>query len=106
MSIDARIEMVTVYPDGSGDLCLIARPARPGGHPGIAGQSRLRFDAAPQGVRRLQGLDVWGGDSGIMLGEVEIARREGYTRIVFCDQEKFNVALAAAAAKRERPCRN
>ena len=84
MSIDARIETIIRNEDGSGQLRLVDRPRlRPGDTPGIAGQSVLRFDAAPRDVTDLQGQDIWGGDSQIMLGDTKIARREGYTKIRF-----------------------
>lgn len=93
MSIDARVKTVIHNEDGSGRLELIGRPARPGEMPGIAGQCALSYDAAPHEVTALNGLDIWGGGSGIMLGETEIAKRQGYTRIVFCDDEKFKEAV-------------
>lgn len=89
MSIDARIRAVHLHEDGGGTLELEDRPARPGGVPGIAGQKRLRFDDAPEEVTALNGRDIWGGADTIMLGDVEIARRVGYTRIVFHDRETF-----------------
>ncbi len=93
MSIDARVETVLHNEDGSGELVLVDRPARPGGYPGTAGQPRLTFTSAPHEVTALNGLDVWGGSSSLMLGDIEIARREGYTRIVFHDDETFRAAL-------------
>jgi hypothetical protein len=84
MSIDARVDRVEVYSDGSGKLILKDRPAiRFGSTPGIAGQAVLFFDKAPEDVGSLEGKDIWGGDSFIMLGEQRIARRDGYTGIVF-----------------------
>jgi hypothetical protein len=83
MSIDARVQTVHFNEDGSGWLDLIDRPASPGGVPGIAGQTRLRFDASPHDVTALNGRDIWGGSSEIMLGDVKIAERIGYTRIRF-----------------------
>jgi hypothetical protein len=84
MSIDARVDRVEVSPDGSGKLYLRDRPAiRPGSNPGIAGQDLLSFDKAPEDVSYLEGKDIWGGDNQIMLGEQRIARRDGYTGIVF-----------------------
>jgi hypothetical protein len=45
MSIDARVDRVEVYPDGSGKLFLRDRPAiRFGSTPGIAGQAILSFE--------------------------------------------------------------
>jgi hypothetical protein len=94
MSIDARVNYVVCNEDGSGELRLIDRPARPGETPGIKGQSVLRFKTAPEEVTALNGLDVWGGDDGLMLGEVEIAKRVGYISITFCDAETFKSAVA------------
>jgi|SRR6185369_3188386 len=95
MSIDARIETVIINEDGSGELRLIDRPAkRPGQNSGIAGQRSLSFSSAPEEVTALNGLNVWGGGSSLILGDVEIARREGYTSIVFVNRETFNRAVA------------
>ena len=95
MSIDARVKEVVLNDDGSGWLRLVDRPPRPGQNPGIAGQSVLRFDRAPGEVTALGGLDVWGGADSLMLGEVQIARRMGYTGLAFCDGETFKRAVAA-----------
>jgi hypothetical protein len=84
MSIDARIDRVLRNEDGSGELRLVDRPAGPDGVPGIAGQSVLRFDESPETVTALAGFDVWGGSDTLMLGDVKIADRVGYTRIRFC----------------------
>jgi hypothetical protein len=94
VSIDARVKTVRLFEDGSGELVLVDRPARPGGVPGIAGQRSLAFDAAPEEVTALNGCDIWGGANSVMLGDREIARREGYTRVVFCDPESFKRAVA------------
>jgi hypothetical protein len=83
MSIDARVESVFYRQNGTGHLNLIDRPAKEGQTAGIAGQMMLHFEHAPRNVFELVGTDIWGGDSGIMLGEVEIAKRNGYTGIVF-----------------------
>lgn len=96
MSIDARIEKVIVNEDGSGELLLIDRPAKP--YPGCRGQNRLRFDSAPEEVTAISGADIWGG-AGIMLGDVEIARREGYTRLKFHDSK----TLARAIRENAKP---
>lgn len=95
MSIDARIQSVHLDEDGSGQLNLIDRPKVPGGTPGCAGQRALRFDRAPHEVTALNGLDIWGGSSEIILGDIRIANRIGYTRIEFVDSEAFKVACAA-----------
>jgi hypothetical protein len=94
MSIDARIQDVQVYQDGSGCLFLIDRPARRPGHaPGIAGQNTLHFRQAPPGIQDLKGLDVWGGDSQLVLGDQTIARREGFTNIEFVPAADLLAAL-------------
>jgi hypothetical protein len=96
MSIDAKIESVRVYEDGTGELRLVDRPKRrPGDTPGIAGQGALHFNRAPEEVTALNGANIWGGASSIMLGDREIARRQGYTRIVFADDEAFKAAVTA-----------
>lgn len=92
MSIDARVKTVIVHENGGGELRLIDRPAK-SGNPGIAGQNALAFDAAPEEVAALNGRDIWGGSDSIMLGETEIAKRVGYTKIVFCDAETFKRAV-------------
>jgi hypothetical protein len=43
----------------------------------------LFFDKAPEDVGSLEGKEIWGGDNIIMLGKQRIARRDGYTGIVF-----------------------
>jgi len=89
MSIDARVRAVYLRENGGGSLELEDRPARPGTTPGIAGQDRLSFDSCPEEVTALNGREVWGGSESLMLGSVEIAKRVGYTRIVFHDRETF-----------------
>jgi hypothetical protein len=86
MSIDARVDDVTVHASGAGELRLKDRPGRPGRGPqdgGIAGQTVLFFDRCPPDVWKLGGKDIWGGSDTIMLGDVKIAEREGYTKIKF-----------------------
>lgn len=78
MSIDARIKYVRHNEDGSGSLVL--EPSNP---TACAGQSELHYDKAPEEVASLNGRQIWGGSSSIMLGETEIAKRIGYTRIEF-----------------------
>jgi hypothetical protein len=93
VSIDARVGHVTVCEDGSGVLNLIDRPAMPGDTPGISGQSALFFNFSPEEVTALNGRDIWGGSSQVMLGELKIADRVGYTSIAFVDRERFVQAL-------------
>lgn len=83
MSIDARVTAVIHNEDGSGKLMLEDRPARFGGVAGIAGQPALVFDSAPHDVTALNGRDIWGNDSVLMLGDRQFAKRVGFTRIVF-----------------------
>lgn len=94
MSIDARVRTVLCNEDGSGKLLLTDRPARDGGTPGIAGQASLAFDGVPHEVTALNGLDVWGGASDLMLGEWRVAWREGYGKITFVGPETFKAAVA------------
>lgn len=89
MSIDARVRAVIHSENGGGRLELEDRPARPGGVPGIRGQGSLDYENEPHEVTALNGLCIWGGSESIMLGDVEIARRVGYTRIVFHDRDTF-----------------
>ena len=100
MSIDAQVRTMILNEDGSGRLDLIDRPARRGGVPGIAGQRSLDFSSAPHEATALNGLNIWGGSNSIMLGDVEIAERYGYTRIKFHDGETFKDAVAKYHAKR------
>jgi hypothetical protein len=93
MSIDARIESVHIYENGSGELRLIDRPTASGKTSGIAGQRSLEFESAPEEVMALNGFDIWGGSSFLMLGDHEIATRVGYTRIVFVESEAFKAAV-------------
>lgn len=93
MSIDARVRTVIHNEDGSGRLELEDRPARLGQVPGIAGQGALNYDRAPYEVTALNGLEIWGGSDFIMLGDTEIAKRVGYTRIVFHGDEVFKRAV-------------
>jgi len=95
MSIDANVAFVELNKNGSGVLHLCDRVPD-----GSRGQSRLRFDCAPHEVTALNGLSIWGGDSQIMLGDWQIARRDGYTRIVFCGDSEFKAAVAAYHASR------
>lgn len=88
MAIDAWVEAVILDEPGGGYLSLIDRA---GG--GIAGQSRLFFTAVPYEVTALNWLNIWGGGSFLMLGEDKIATREGYTRIVFVDDDAFKEAV-------------
>jgi hypothetical protein len=77
-------------------LRLTDRPRRqPGDHDGIAGQRALSFVSAPEEVTALNGADVWGGSGFLMLGDVEIARRTGYTTIQFHGADVFKRAVAA-----------
>jgi hypothetical protein len=100
MSIDARVETVIIDENGGGRLKLIDRPARSAGdNDGIAGQNYLSFDSAPEEVTALNGLDIWGGDSQIMLGDSEIAKREGYGGLAFVGAEEFKRAVAAYHAR-------
>ncbi len=88
MSIDANVAFVECKEDGSGTLHLCDRVPN-----GLRGQSRLSFDAAPYEVTALNGLPIWGGSSQIMLGDKEIAKRLGYTRISFSERESFLEAV-------------
>ena len=89
MSIDANVAYVEIHEDGSGVLHLCDRIPD-----GSRGQSRLRFDAAPYEVTALNGLQIWGSAGQIMLGEREIAKRIGYTKISFNGRETFLMAVA------------
>jgi hypothetical protein len=94
MAIDAYVAYVETKEDGSGTLHVCDRIPN-----GSRGQSRLHFDTAPYEVTALNGLPIWGGASQIMLGDIEIAKREGYTRISFSEREQFLAAVAAHHAR-------
>lgn len=98
MSIDARVAYVDLKESGGGALVLCDRVPE-----GSRGQSRLHFRDAPFEVTALNGLEVWGGSSTLMLGTHIIATREGYARIVFVPREAFLEAVRAyhAAGRRD-----
>jgi hypothetical protein len=98
MSIDANVAYVETKEDGSGTLHLCDRIPN-----GSRGQSRLSYDTAPHEVTALNGLPIWGGDSSILLGDIEIAKRLGYTRISFNERDVFLEAIAAWHAKQRAP---
>jgi hypothetical protein len=89
VSIDARVKTVFLLESTGGYLELIDRPGKGEESDGIAGQRRLHFDVAPEEVTALNGLDIWGSANNIMLGDVEIAKRNGYTEIIFVDRDTF-----------------
>lgn len=94
MSIDARVDFVVIHENGGGELRLIDRPAKHKRDDGIAGQRVLHFDAMPEEVTALNGLDIWGGASQIMLGqEAKIADRLSPTKISFVDRPSFLAAI-------------
>lgn len=96
MAIDARVNYVVINEDGTGELRLVDRPPQSAGStPGIAGQSALYFGSSPEEVTALNGRNIWGGSFEIMLGDVKIATRVGYTIITFVDGETFKRAVAA-----------
>ena len=97
MSIDANVAYVETKEDGSGTLHLCDRIPN-----GSRGQSRLHFETAPHEVTALNGLQIWGGSSSIMLGDVEVARRIGYTRISFIEREPFLEAVKIYHEKRRK----
>jgi len=88
MSIDANVAYVELNEDGSGVIHLCDRGAE-----NSRGQDRLRFDSAPHEVTSLNGLQIWGGGTQLMLGDRKIANRLGYTRISFIEREAFIDAI-------------
>jgi hypothetical protein len=94
MAIDANVAYVETKEDGSGALHLCDRIPN-----GSRGQSRLYFDTAPYEVTALNGLSIWGGAGEVMLGDLEIAKRDGYTHISFNEREHFLAAVAAYHAR-------
>jgi hypothetical protein len=89
MAIDANVAYVELRDNGSGTLHLCDRVPE-----GSRGQSRLHFDTAPHEVTALNGLSIWGGAGFLMLGDKQIATREGYSRISFTEREQFLAAVA------------
>jgi hypothetical protein len=89
MSIDARVHKVLINPDGSGRLELIDRPARGGRTAGERGQANLDFQVSYPSVAQLEGCDIWGNDSVIMLGDMTIAIRTSDREIRFVPQRIF-----------------
>lgn len=83
MAIDARIESVKCTYNGELFLKLIDRPKPPWNQSaGIAGQNSLTcLGDCNFNYYRLVGCDIWGGSESIMLGEVEIAKRIGYSML-------------------------
>jgi hypothetical protein len=74
VSINAIVQSVHHNEDGSGKLILSGEER---------GQNSLSFDSAPHDVTCLNGRQIWGGDSCILVGEQRIADRVGYTKIQF-----------------------
>ena len=74
MSIDAVVVGMVTLADGSQRLTL-EQPDRSR----TAGQSTLTVIDAPSNLAILLGGEIWGGDSFLMCGQIEIGKREGYT---------------------------
>jgi hypothetical protein len=74
MSIDATVTGIAFLHDGKARLTL-EQPDRSR----CAGQSSLTVDEPPANLEILLGRAIWGGDTTIMCGEIEVGRREGYT---------------------------
>ena len=91
MSINAIVKTVYHNEDGSGRLSLEGEER---------GQDVLHFDTAPHDVTALNGRQIWGGANSILYGEVELAKRDGYTRIVFT-VESVSKAIAQGDKIRE-----
>lgn len=95
MSIDARVQKVLFNPDGSGRLELIDRPARGGRTAGKRGQANLDFQVSYPYVAWLEGCDVWGNDSVLMLGDMTIAIRTSDTEIRFVPRRIFESVVVS-----------
>lgn len=81
MSIDANVVGIVLTHTGAARLTLEqSDPSR------CAGQQVLTVDYPPPNVGVLLGRHVWGGDSQLMVGEIEVGRRRGYTGVVL-DEE-------------------
>lgn len=88
MSIEAIVDQVYHGENGNGRMIL--KPPTNGDNPG---QTELHWDSdGPHDVTALNGCLIWGGASSIMLGEIEIAKRDGYTKIVWTVKEIGSLA--------------
>lgn len=101
MSIDAKVQDIYLEKDGTGELVLSGRKS--GEHPG---QTKLKYQKAPYNIMGLKGLDIWGDSANIMLGNTKIARRLGYTRIEFINDDALNYALELNKIKDCNPNKN
>lgn len=72
MSIDARIELVTYEQNGTATLWLGKRER---------GQQQLTIVNPRPGLEILEGREIWGNSSQIMLGDAILADRLTYTTI-------------------------
>ena len=71
MSIDAKIVGITWLPTGEARLALEQEDLSR-----VAGQETLIVTPPlPRSLKRLLQHDIWGGESSIMLGDVEIGKR-------------------------------
>lgn len=93
MSIDAVVKTVIINENGSGHLILEELDK----HHNVFNRTSnfLNFDKAPEEVTALNGLRIWCGQSIIMLGDIKIAARKGYTNAIeFCPNEEFKDAVS------------
>lgn len=84
MAIDARIKSVRLTSAGEIYLKLEDRPKREGQNAGIAGQTSLICTYEKEfNFHRLVGCDIWGSSETIILGDIKIGKRIGYTGLRF-----------------------
>jgi len=106
MSIDAIVIGIRFYENGGGKILLADRPPKKKGEQfGCAGQDSLEYTDAPEEVSAINGCEIWGGSDTVMLGEFQIAKRIGYTKIVFCDRDHFIQAVARYFERKAISCR-
>lgn len=86
MSIDARV--VGIRESTAEHQVKLTLEGRPG--VGLAGQSMLVIENAPRdwpesALKELIGCDIWGGSGMVMLGDKQLAKRDGYLSIILVD---------------------
>lgn len=98
MAIDARIVGIR---QADGEVKLTLEGRQPGTSPG---QSTLVITNPPEQWKTelapLIGMCVWGGSSEIMLGDKQLAKRDGYVGITLVDHWQDVVAKYKSAGPR------
>lgn len=87
MSIDATVVGITQML-GGGVRLILEQPDSSR----CAGQSSLIVNDPPSNIAILFGKPVWGGDSSLMCGEIEVGKRIGYTELEISYEALIRVA--------------